>query len=316
MSVPFKHLPQCIMLCATLLFAGNASALTCTVVSADSTSSSTTPTTTIAVASNFYTPAQELVQGFLSATSSSSTIRVCHDSSGTLMTEITGTPSYPYTLFLSADEDRPETLQNTYSNLVATDATAFRYANGIPVFYVASGTASDLLLSGQSGSYAASEDQSAVQIDTDSVTRLGIANTSSAPYGAKAKEILTAMGQWSDASVYDADSVYTPSTSGSCTQSAGSTQWICQYKNVAITLSAATAADVNAIFVSWGQVCTSTSTQYVKFPDYAIPQYGILLALSGSTTAGQTLAADLVSYMNLGSTGWNEWLGTRCYGSI
>jgi ABC-type molybdate transport system substrate-binding protein len=313
MSFLVKRLTPFVFATAASLFAGSSFALTCTVVDKNSTASTATPVTTFAVASNFYSATQSLVKEYLTSVSSSSAIRVCHDSSGTLLTEITGTPTYPYTLFLSADASRPAALKGT--TYVPSGATPFEYANGIAVFYVASGTASSYLTTGNSGSTATADSMTGVQI-ADSVTKLAIGNISSAPYGTQAKAILGKMGQWDDSALYNAGSVYTPATSGSCTLGAGSGQWICEYTNIDVTLSAISTGDVTAGIVSWGQVCSASSSQYVKFSNDPIRQDGILLNLSGATDAGKALAAAVVSYMNLGSSTWNSWLATKCYGAI
>ncbi len=315
MSFLVKRLTPFVFATAASLFAGSSFALTCTVVDKNSTASTATPVTTFAVASNFYSATQSLVKEYLTSVSSSSAIRVCHDSSGTLLTEITGTPTYPYTLFLSADASRPAALKGT--TYVPSGANPFKYASGIPVLYVASGTASDYVLTGQSGSTATADGMTGVKIDLDSVSKLAIGNISSAPYGTEAVVILTAMAQWNNGSyLYNAGAVYSPSTSGSCTLGAGSGKWICEYNNIDITLSAITAGDASAGIVSWGQVCSASSSQYVKFSNYPIEQDGILLNLSGATDAGKALAAAVVSYMNLGSSTWNSWLATKCYGAI
>jgi ABC-type molybdate transport system substrate-binding protein len=317
MSFLVKRLTPFVFATAASLFAGSSFALTCTVVDKNSTASTATPVTTFAVASNFYSATQSLVKEYLTSVTSSSAIRVCHDSSGTLLTEITGTPTYPYTLFLSADASRPATLKKSYSSLIVSGASPFKYASGIPVLYVASGTASDYVLTGQSGSTATADGMTGVKIDLDSVSKLAIGNISSAPYGTEAVVILTAMAQWNNGSyLYNAGAVYSPSTSGSCTLGAGSGKWICEYNNIDITLSAITTGDATAGIVSWGQVCSAPNSQYVKFTSYPIEQDGILLNLSGATDAGKALAAAVVSYMNLGSSTWNSWLATKCYGAI
>lgn len=276
--------------------------------------------TTIVVASNFYGPAQDLVSSFLATLlPTTKTIRVCHDSTATIYGEITGTPAYPYTLFLAANATTPTSLQGT--SYVQSGATAFRYAYGIPVLYTNSDTTGltkdDLIEDGISSlDSTATADGYAdyVRVNESNVDSLGIGNVPGAPYGVAARTILTAMKQWL-ASPYGSGTAPTNGgTGGACTSGD-----LCMYNNIDYTLQAIENGDVTAGFVSWGQVCAENSNWYVTFSDYPLDQKGILLNVDGNpatTSAAEQLAADLKTYMNLGSAGWNTWLNNRCYGSI
>lgn len=268
--------------------------------------------TTIVVASNFYGPAQDLVSDFLATLlPTTKTIRVCHDSTATIYGEITGTPAYPYTLFLAANASTPTSLQGT--SYVQSGATAFRYAYGIPALYtnntVSGLLKDDLVVDGVSSldSEATADGYSDyVQVDVSNVPNLGIGNVPGAPYGVKAQEILGEMGQWS-----------TPANGGTGTSAC--TSDICMYNNIDYTFQAIEDGYVDAGFVSWGQVCAKNSNWYVTFSDYPLDQKGILLNVDGNpatTSAAEQLAADLKTYMNVGSAGWNTWLNSKCYGSI
>jgi len=138
------------------------------------------PTITIAVASNFYGPAQALVADFTQAGApgAGKVIRVCHNSSGLLVNEINA--GTPYSLFLAADADWPGEVDESKRG----PNEPFTYAYGIPVLWSAK-VATDGLMNGNA-------------INKANVTSLAIGNPNLAPYGAAAVEILTGMGQWPD----------------------------------------------------------------------------------------------------------------------
>jgi len=138
------------------------------------------PTITIAVASNFYGPAQALVTSFTAAGApgAGKVIRVCHNSSGLLKDEINAGASY--SLFLAADNKWPSAV-----NPDKQKGTDFTYAYGIPVLWSAK-VATDGLMDGNA-------------INKTNVTSLAIGNPNLAPYGAAAERILREeLHQWED----------------------------------------------------------------------------------------------------------------------
>jgi|GEM_PF-1055448 len=305
--------------------------------------SSFSPDTTVAVASNFYGPAQDLVEAFLTsaAGSSYSEIGVCHNATGHLMGEImalsssrtingttysahpsviTGEPlslaiSYKYGLFLAANAKAPADLvySDTYSSTNYTIGSAVNVANGLPALILDPGetsySAADLVKTGVTGDpvgyYYGTTSTGPVKINFASyLSPIAIADPANAPYGLAAQTILTAMSQWQTPTNMGT------SVSASCTSTAsGNTPAICRYDNIDLTLSAIgdTSNNIKAGFASWGQFCGSaTYDEFVTFPSYAIEQWGVLLetdATNGTSSGSETAAAALWAFMNVTNPG-------------
>lgn len=340
----FKHLKHFIGI-AGLGLASLSSHAACTTIG-----STGTVGFKLAVASNFYLSAQQIAASFLAVGPKAYDIYICEGSSGSLFNSIVPSNTPQYALFLSADTVRPAALRaSPYTALTLADP--FPYAKGTPAFLISpdafnSGTATDYLLTGTSGSPPGAIASPApgstltfsnnVKIKTSgspAVSTLAIATPSLAPYGEQTALILgrpagspppppvpptNNMGQWS--TPYNAT---TNSTPDCATVSSGSS-WICSYDNINVTLDAINADSVTAGFVSYGQICpalTVPSTKYdpdraVLFPDYPTVQNGILLDVTDSTA--ETKAADFKTYMlnGAGSANWNTWLTDHCYQAL
>lgn len=254
---------------------------------------------TIAVASNFYAPAQAWAQDYIND-GNSVIIQICHNSTGLLKNEIEGTNLLPaaaengYSALYAANASTPNTLASGYGI-----GSAFDYLTGIPVLWtntsVSGLSGSNLVVTGQAATYPQGKIYSPGYVTTDyvkvnqtNVTDLAIGTPSLAPYGLAAQNILTAMGsspgQW-----------VTPE-SATCTGSS----WICQYSNIDLTYAAVLAGTQDAGFVSKAQICSlvhAGTARYVEFSQsaYTIQQKGLLLNYG---SAGQkTLAADMKDFL-------------------
>ncbi|WP_333873624.1 substrate-binding domain-containing protein [Methylobacter sp.] len=292
-----------------------------------SATGSVTPTTTtinVAVASNFKDAAKDLANGYVAGTSYK--VNLCQGSSGTISSSINGGNPYNIALFLSAD-------QSFADAVTVALGSSFPYANGVPVFLLSpnaygSHVAADYFATGQTHGATADGLTSYVILNhasgTPAAGTIAIANHSSAPYGiAASTQILYPMGGgtppngsgYSDLStpatyIYNA----TTNTASACNGLVSGSQWQCEYNNVDLTLTAIDSNSVTGGFVGWSQVCNSTTyptNRYVKFPDYVLAQYGVLIDIADSTQ--ETVAANLVSYMDVGSGTWNTFLTNHCY---
>jgi molybdate transport system substrate-binding protein len=132
-------------------------------------------TALIAVAANFAKPAERLIQAF--AAESGHEIEVSAGSTGTLAAQIRN--GAPFTLFLSADERRPEELE---AEGLAVAGSRFTYAVG------------KLVLWGPDPRWVVLDP--AASLTNPELTHLAIANPEVAPYGRAAQEALTALGVW------------------------------------------------------------------------------------------------------------------------
>lgn len=281
--------------------------------------SSTDPVnTTIAVASNFYSAAQDFVNGYQASSDDrgATVIRICQNSTAHLLTEIktgTGLPSEllpdpgssttRYGIFFAANAAAPDELANSLS------LPSYSYAKGLPVYFTLSSSISNV---GQlMPSLATTTDPnrtldrlvtSADAIDTTNaaLTTVAVADPTAAPYGLAATTILYDMG-------------LVPSTTGFTPPS-----WMhALYANIDLTLTSVTPDNINKSgFVSKAQICTIlSSAKYIAFTNahYVLNQKAILLNTSN------TVASDLNSYLTgqlPPATGWNTFLTAHCYGTL
>ena len=130
---------------------------------------------TIAVASNFTRPAQELAAGFQEI--SGNAVRLTTASTGKLYAQIAN--GAPFDVLLAADADRPKMLEEAG---IGVAGTRFSYAIGSLVLW-----SRDLAL--------ADENCRALLENLDS-RRLAIANPLTAPYGVAAMQFLQAANLW------------------------------------------------------------------------------------------------------------------------
>jgi ABC-type molybdate transport system substrate-binding protein len=275
-----------------------------------------TTTITVAVASNFKDPAAELADDYVVGTSYQ--VNLCHGSSGTISSSITGGNPYNISLFMSADQSFATAVVTAGKNL----GSEFPYANGIPVFLLSpnaynSNVAADYFLTGQvNGAYAEGLTPKVVlkhASGTPTASTIAVANHTNAPYGIAAGNLLSPMGFWNTGTLlYNAGTNVTTA----CSSLISGSQWQCEYNNVDLTLQAINNNSVTGGFVGWSQVCDSgtyPSARYVKFSNssYLTQQYGVLVDIASS--AQETVTADLVSYMDLGSGAWDTFLTNHCY---
>jgi molybdate transport system substrate-binding protein len=310
MSYKTKHLLFGIG--AIILASGSSSALAaptvCTVVP-----SAGTPDTTIAVASNFYGPVQDLITNYFTASGQpgyGKRINVCHNSTTTLDTEIrTGTSGY--SLFLAANAASPDGLVGT--GYVQTGATSNLYARGIPVMFARYATVSNVqtlipaVSSGVSATISAVVTTSEALSTANSQT-VAMANYTLAPYGETARVILGDMG-------------YTVTT-GSVPA------WMHSplYDNIDLTFQSVTMGSPppnKSGFVSKAQICSGIDPNspvytYIEFTNskYVLDQKGILIKSGDSTQ--NALGASLFNYMlsNGDPDFWPDFLTDHCYGQI
>ncbi len=132
-------------------------------------------TLTIAVASNFSRPAHVLAA--LYEKSSGHVVRVTTASTGKLYAQIEN--GAPFDLFLAADSERPQLLEESGAGVAGS---RFTYALGELVLWSA-----DADLAGQ---------DCLEQLENLGGRKLAIANPLTAPYGVAAREALQASGVW------------------------------------------------------------------------------------------------------------------------
>ena len=285
-----------------------AQANVCTVVP-----SSGTFDATIAVASNFYGPAQDLIASYTGTgqPGAGKHIQICENATAALDTQIrTGTSGF--SLFLAANTSTPTNLQGTA--FVQSGAMAKLYANGIPVLFALDATVSDVsilipnLASGVVGSIP-DNDLSSDALDPGGAATVAVANPTAAPYGDAAFKIMASMGLLS----------YPPTPS----PVPGFLSTL--YGNIDLTFQSVVSSPTpnTSGFVSKAQICTGIGFSpptyvYVQFTgsNYILAQSGILIA-SGNATQ-DAIGASIFSYMlsNPSPTFWPNFLNAHCYGQI
>lgn len=260
-----------------------------------------TPDTIIAVASNFYEPAKKMVANFqaLGKPGNGTCIQICHNSTGTLLTEINNSPTY-YGMFFAANTTAPESLQSSTGN------TAYLYAKGIPVFfgYRSNGDISnvgDLITNlGTAVNYTmTATDLSSYAVNTGTAGNVAVAGTA-APYGVKAHAILNSI-----------EGTSLPGTIPAWVRSP-------LYDNIDLTFAAVGTTGIKSGFVSKAQICNIYGdVAYVQFtsPDYLLNQKAILLDSSDSTNPPTTVAGTLSKWIKdeIANDGWDDFLTDNCY---
>jgi len=132
---------------------------------------------TIAVASNFASPAHALAEKF--ENKSGQPVRVTTASTGKLYAQIVN--GAPFDILFAADQERPQLLEESR---LGVKGTRFTYAVGRLVLW-----------SAEPAMVGANCEQDLANIGKK---RLAIANPITAPYGMAAKEYLEAAGLWND----------------------------------------------------------------------------------------------------------------------
>lgn len=127
----------------------------------------------VAVASNFLGPLQQLAADFAAA--GGDRVRISSGSTGKLYAQIVN--GAPYDLFLAANAREPERLEDAGMSVPGRRVT---YARGVLALWLP-------------GAAAAAGDDPAALLAADATGRLAIANPRTAPYGAAAQAVL---GTW------------------------------------------------------------------------------------------------------------------------
>jgi len=265
----------------------------------------------IAVASNFFDAAQNMISDYSASLATPQYINICQNSTAELYGEITASPApgtSGYALFMAANATTPQSLQG--SGYEQTSATAQLYAMGIPVLLARYATVTDihsLIPSQSSGVWATINYQvsSADQLNTTNAQEVAVADPAAAPYGAAAMSILGDMG-------------YTLSPIPS---------WIHTplYANIDLTFqSVATSPYPNKSgFVSEGQICSGIGMSpptyiYAEFTNsaYTLSQDLILIKSGNSTQNGIGSAIQNWMLSNADPGYWSGFLDENCYGQI
>jgi hypothetical protein len=264
---------------------------------------------TIAVASNFFGPAQDLVTLFTApgAPGEGSAIRICHNATATLLDQIENAAP-TYSLFLAADDTTDSLVSSPY---VPVGATSETYATGIPVLFARQVTVGDVqtLIPGVSSGVSATISSvvtGSEALNPTNAQTVAVANPTLAPYGNAAKLIIQDMGfTWNPPS---------------------SPTWISSlYDNISLTFNsvAVTPFPNKSGFVSKAQICSGITGSpptyvYVEFTNskYLLNQKGILIDSQDSNE--NNLGAALWDYMldNPNMSFWPNFLSTHCYGPI
>jgi len=260
-----------------------------------------TPDTRIAVASNFFGPAKQMVANFqaIGKPGNGTCIQVCQNSTGALLTEINNNLSY-YGMFFAANSTAPESLQSSTGN------TAYLYAKGIPVFFGYRNDVTNVgglitgLGSGVNFNMTAT-DLSSYAVNTSTAGNVAVAGIA-APYGLKAQAILNSIESLN------------PGLPGTIPS------WVHSplYDNIDVTFSAVGTGGIKSGFVSKAQICDIYGdVAYVQFtsPDYLLNQKAILLDSSDSTNPPSTVAGKLSKWVKdeIANDGWDDFLIDHCY---
>jgi ABC-type molybdate transport system substrate-binding protein len=257
-----------------------------------------TPQLNIAVASNLWDPMTDgsngLVQAFQASDPDNDVpIQVCHNSTGTLVTEIT-TDSNPtqFGLFLAANTDGPGTVcQYASSSLCLSGTTPlspFPYINGVPALFTVGTNTSGRLI-----------DTSTGYINLTNMTQTAIADPTAAPYGKTAETIMKNYTQQYN------DIINPPSR-------------LRVQDNIDLTFQYVLNATDNGTvgYVAKSQICGRSdlaTNSYSSYPStYLIPQSGAILNITSLSTSNEVAQA-FVTFL-LDSAGGQSILTTKfCY---
>ena len=256
----------------------------------------------VAVAANFYGPAQDFIEDFVDQAPNTSVI-VCSNSTGQFRPEV---ENGAYDVFFAADE----TARNQFDGIVA-GYPAFSYAQGVPVF-VADRTRSGIsdasgLIEVVSGSplsgatatitadaYDLASDYNVATSLTGATASVGLAD-SSAPYGQMAHAILNEM-----------ESENLPTTLPI---------WVRDplFNNIGNTFNGLSepGTTVQAVFVGKSQICGNIADYtYVEFTNDSFT-----LDQTVAVTSNKSVALDLYDYIieEVDNGGWSTFLAANCY---
>ena len=257
----------------------------------------------IAVASNFYGPAQDLIANYFqkSQDGTDTAVTICEDSTGTLVSEIQANSTL-YGMFFAAD---------TRAGLFGSD---FTYAYGVPVLFsntAAITSVSQLISTAPAPINGVSTIDyivsSADALNIAKVAKVAIADPVAAPYGNAACQILKDMGY----SAYSSVTCPGVPPSGSWP-----TSWLAStYPNITQTYNSVIPNGPNTSgFISKAQVCTAigtTNMKVIEFTDnkYMLNQTAVLLPYASQGAVN--LNNYIQSVINTGI--WDTFLNNNCY---
>jgi molybdate transport system substrate-binding protein len=255
----------------------------------------------IAVASNFYGPAQDLIKNYfhLSPYGANTAVTVCHDSTGKLKTEIQTGNTAGYTMFFSADNTTIPSLE------IGKD---FVYARGVPVLF--SNTAANVqaliptapaMVEGVSTISGVLT--SADKLNTANAQMVGLSDPVSAPYGNAACKIMNDMG------LISSECPAMPATQPSWLDSYTGKNVDAAYNSVIPNGGANTSG-----FAAKSQVCQALNTGTLKVVEFTNSKYATeqTAVLIDTENAG-AVAINAYIHSSLFTGEWNEFLADNCY---
>ena len=262
----------------------------------------------IAVASNYYCPAVDMVHYFLQSASSGTNlmVKVHHGSTGTLIAELESN-SIAYDFLFTADEISQTFVNNinfanyTNSNVLEEEVAAFLYAKGVPSFfgYKADGITNvgKLIVGlGSADNFVVDEygeDLADMDYEVNSMAEaVAVAVTPAAPYGTAAAAIFSEFTSW-------------PSISG-------------PWNNIATTYDKVGTAGVKSGVVSKAQICNNIKAgqvSHVDFTGYTLNQEAVQITGNGQPLMDWILG-EMVEGENDTNSAWNDFLDNHCYGLL
>ncbi|MDR0702978.1 MAG: substrate-binding domain-containing protein [Azoarcus sp.] len=236
---------------------------------------------TIAVASNFYYPAQAVAAIYQYDTGN--VIKVCHNATGILKAAIItdGANITPYDAFLAADNIAPGDLANV-SGLTAAyhNSATFNYTKGIPVLWT-----------------PVSNVQLSAVISAPKVVY--VANPANAPYGVAAQTILNnaQTGQYQD--LVDEGQETSPVP-----------PYAVVFSNIELTYQEVNNANSATVvgFVAKSQICGRTGDSRIAYPSNPTTQDGVII----NHPAKVSIATDFVDLL-LDTPAQNILQNSYCY---
>jgi len=276
----------------------------------------------IAVASNFYAPAQNLVRDWFQASQThgaGTSVIVCHDSTGNLRAEING-GYLGYAMLFTADE--------TAQNYDSAGSTSFVYAKGVPLLAAKKNVISSVgglvthapALTGDV--YSITESPATLsanyQINTASAEKVSVADPGQAPYGVAAQLILNSMMGANIPAVLP-DWVFSGgNVANGLWNNIDRTFAAIEQNSITISGTVHDTTSVNSGIIGKSQICNEIAPNaavpawvYVEFthPDFIRNQKAILLDTENSA------ASKLNGYIQyaMGTGDWGNFLSGNCY---
>ena len=265
------------------------------------TPSSSLPVTKVAVASNFFCPAVRMVYNYLQSNINNVKVTVHHDSTGTLINQITNDPGHDiYDNLFTADS-----IPGSFLTAIGkTQGDTILYAKGIPSHFgyktgyalvgidsvldlidnlaVSANNPPDNFVVTENGGYLEAKGYTV----NHKAENVAIAVTPAAPYGTAAAAIFSEFAT-------------APAISG-------------PWNNIATTYDKVGTAGIPSGVVSKAQICADIASgrvSHVDFTGYTLGQEAIQLTANGE---------DLIDWIftQMSNGGWNTFLTQHCYGTV